>query len=996
MSTRHSKIGKGRKDAYYRLAKEQGYRSRAAFKLEQIDERFGFLAGTQCLIDLCAAPGGWSQVAARRMPVGSLIVAVDLVPIRPIPGVVSFQADITTPACRATLRERCAGWEIGAVVHDGAPNMGTDWSLDAFLQNGLVLAAAKLACEFLTRGGIFVTKVFRSSDYLALLHVLEQLFRKVDAFKPRASRDSSAEIFLVCRDYLSPKELDQRFFDPAHVFRDYTREATENAREEVFAAGTKAGFKQESSLRKLVKYLDSDTRHRDGYDEDGGAGLRRSLPVLDFVVGDAPVNMLARHVSIDFTKDVRGNPRFSPYADPSKLPDLTFNGRRIDSWEEYARLHAEIVAHPKTTENIVAVCNDILAMNKGEFRRLLVWRECLLAYLCTITIPLELEATNKAKEGEELQPMAPNMSSAEFLKLPPEQQAVLQAQFLLHERQEKERRDAKYAARKLERERRKQMKKGTHQLGMEDAILQRNLFSLSQYEKLQEQISEKNATTMADVRKLGEQLHDTSGHTSPSNSDSDELGLDERERYLDEIDRNADYWYDELAQKREKLKTKLAERETLFRKSKGYIFEDDLIVSAQNTNEADGLATKRLQDRWFGQAAFLEDKPTYDREKKPSNEPEMDKDDEYWDSYPLPRDILQRVAAHKRRVKEIARQEKKKARREAQLAALKESVDNVGTFESALHARSNTIEIVHEPEASSHTKGSETEDSSGDDSSPMVDGSLKKLTTMLTTEDIRLGYTQDRVDMGSNGALSMSSDSHVSSSSDEEVFEEDLMNKEEARLLKDPHNQAIKLALVKKAGTKKGRDELLDSTINRYAFFHDEDPGSLPRWFVNDEETHWRPAPPVTKDEIALQKARIEALSARPIKKVREAMARKRLRAYSRLKMLTTKADALTARTDLSEREKVTILEKAAARVRKAGQERKRTRIVVSNINKRGALDNAGRRDKRGVKHVDRRMKKDLLRGHPFIGGVGKKAMRSKGLVNQALAQFKQQKRRRR
>ena len=266
------------RDKYYQLAKDQGYRSRAAFKLIQINKRYDFLRKAKVCIDLCAAPGGWCQVAAKYMPQGSLVLGVDLLPIKALRGVKTIVGDITTASTRKAIMNELQGWKADAVLCDGAPNIGSAYTKDAYVQNELVLAALKTATEHLNKGGTFVTKVYRSVDYNSLVWVLQQLFQDIQTMKPNSSRSQSSEIFLICLNYNAPHSIDPKLFDPNHVFKEVQD----------------PGLKKPDIFHK--KYDTSHKRQRSGYDDSLGITLRNRVSVSDFVLSKEPIHLIIQLV----------------------------------------------------------------------------------------------------------------------------------------------------------------------------------------------------------------------------------------------------------------------------------------------------------------------------------------------------------------------------------------------------------------------------------------------------------------------------------------------------------------------------------------------------------------------------------------------------------------------------------------------------------------------------------------------------------------------------
>lgn len=286
------KSSKDKRDAYYRLAKEQGWRARSAFKLLQLDEEFNLFEGVTRVVDLCAAPGSWSQVLSRVLIKGEQfgmvawedkqmrtrqeilgliqprpeaaqaasvaedstaagasvggdqnaegtpvipeekdittpatsdpaprsdikIVAIDLQPMSPLPGVTTLKADITHPSTIPRLlhaldpstipSSTSAEHPVDLVLSDGAPDVTGLHDLDIYVQSQLLWAALNLALCVLRPGGTFVAKIFRAKDVDLLFAQMRVLFDDVVVAKPRSSRASSLEAFIVCRGFAPPR-----------------------------------------------------------------------------------------------------------------------------------------------------------------------------------------------------------------------------------------------------------------------------------------------------------------------------------------------------------------------------------------------------------------------------------------------------------------------------------------------------------------------------------------------------------------------------------------------------------------------------------------------------------------------------------------------------------------------------------------------------------------------------------------------------------------------
>lgn len=293
------KSSKDKRDAYYRLAKEQGWRARSAFKLIQLDEQFDLFDGVTRVVDLCAAPGSWSQVLSRVLIKGESfgrraweekhkrdqkiikgedvregekpregelkprkgvrIVAVDLQPMASLEGITTLKGDITHPSTIPRILQALdpvtyspdspdsISSPVDLVLSDGAPDVTGLHDLDIYIQSQLLFSALQLALQVLKPGGKFVAKIFRGKDVDLIYAQLRCFFSIVHCAKPRSSRASSLEAFVVCEGFTMPKGYNINANEPIGLGTGVpkTRKTTEDKEREGWVGGRRRSIRED-------------------------------------------------------------------------------------------------------------------------------------------------------------------------------------------------------------------------------------------------------------------------------------------------------------------------------------------------------------------------------------------------------------------------------------------------------------------------------------------------------------------------------------------------------------------------------------------------------------------------------------------------------------------------------------------------------------------------------------------------------------------------------
>ncbi|CAO1634023.1 unnamed protein product [Parajaminaea phylloscopi] len=920
---REKKTAKGRLDKFYWLAKEQGFRSRAAFKLVQLNKKYNFLENARCCIDLCAAPGGWLQVASKHMPPNSLIVGVDLVPIKPIPRCITFAEDINSFKCRDQLRAELKDWKADVVLHDGAPNVGTAWVQDAYTQSELVLQSLKLAVEFLAPGGHFVTKVFRSKDYNNLMWVFNQLFRRVEATKPPSSRNVSAEIFVVCQEFKAPRRIDPKFLDPQHVFKDLDPVAATAAGGPGGAEGGPGAVADDAmkgtsaaNVHANVFEPEKKRRKREGY-EEGNYTLHKSIAAHEFVSGADAVSMLGTYNEITF-KDAADK---------------------------------ELLKHHETTDDIKANCEDLKVLGRKDFRNLMRWRLALREHL-GLEAGKKDDVAEETVETAEMEPMdSDEEMDAELERLTAEEQRKV--------RKERRRRNEARAKKVLKM----QLQMTTPMdIGMEHAD-EALKGGAEDFFDLGTASGSKGAGALEDDDD-GDEVASGDEEASSTISPNEDVAADdaydsddEREARLQRLEGDMDGMYEDY-------RNRMSDRDTKFRVKEERLRNRNLdewhgIQEGGGDGDDDGDDSDAASS--VGGYDVVQSRKGRLEQKDSDSESDSDNDE-------AERAEQARRVAAKGKAKAVDAREAKRKRGGQASGDVEEGEEGraqrglVTTLESTKDARarqSREAAIWFDNPMFQNVPGLDAMDEEDEDEDE----------DQSASED----EDEDEED-ASSSAGSSSSSAQEQGESDFEVVPQDANSAddddgwhvsdldvdEEKRKFVEEHGlttaEAVTLAqqLVNREKTK---SDLINAGFSKHNFV---DKSDLPSWFLDDEGKHWKANIPITKEAVAALRARQRALDARPIKKVAEAKARKKYKAAQRLAKAQKKAEDVLQNEDgeMTERDKAKSIAKLLAKGG-AKAKRKETKLVVARGPNRG-LKGRPKGVKGRFKMVDARMKKEL------------------------------------
>jgi AdoMet-dependent rRNA methyltransferase SPB1 len=844
------------------------------------------------------------------MPSGSIVLGVDLLPIRAIRNVKTIVADITTTECRKQITSELHGWKADVVLCDGAPNIGSAYQKDAYVQNELVIAALKVATEHLVEGGTFCTKVYRSKDYNSVLWVLQQLFVDVQAMKPNSSRSQSAEIFLVCLKYLNPTTIDPKLLDPNHVFKEVNDPSA-------------SGSNKVDVLHK--KYELHNKRHRSGYDDDAGVLLKKTCTVTQFVQSKDPVRLLT-----DMNEFV-----YSP---------------------ECQELFA---SHKGTNEDILLSFKDLRVLGRIDFKKLLRWRILMIRDVMT---PAKGEGA--ADGGEEVQVTTTERKGKRTEPLTEEeiQEEILRRRESIERLKRKEKKRSRELAAKDRA--RQALGMNSNSFGfdgevelfkLEDDVERQDLSGVDDIdlEELEsdfdensddEELKKKEAGADTSLIELDDNLeHEleqnyllyASRGRSRQEKNKHDLEDEIREGLLDRTvtakkarlantsekkikkrqDDDAGNEEDEIVNIEEEIKGYVSMLNRKHGSDDDSSDEEDeeeeerprkkqaVDPSRGRVNTRDELSVSSKAAKWFSNPIFGESVVSSSAAAAEENDDEFsvvqpdaeedDDDDEERILQDLNLPMTDKQIRQMKRKKDMEKKKRKEEKRQLKRTQL--DAEHGGMF-------STGIEV--EP----------AEDDEGDEE---IDFETAKVRDLIRRG---LGKSVQEAEGNKNSHFEIapaeiSSSRKATDESDDDDFDDEddplsIGRRVDDRTyasdeeIYDNHDKATTLALgtmMLRASRKKA---LVDASYNRFAW---NDPKELPSWFIDDELRHNRPQLPVPNALLDQVKGKFQKSGTHEIKKVAEARMRKRKRAMNKLKAAKAQAKTFAENPDLSDKQKIKV-----------------------------------------------------------------------------------------
>lgn len=895
------KIGKNRQDKFYHLAKEQGFRSRAAFKLVQLNKRYDFLSGAaRGVLDLCAAPGGWMQVARKYMPVNAPCIGIDLVPIRPVAGCLAIAGDITSDSTRSnllrSLRESGSGDKVDVVLNDGSPNMGKSWLQDAYTQAELTLYALKLATEFLAHGGAFVTKVFRSNDYNSLLFVMHQLFSRVDATKPSASRAESAEIYVMCIGFKAPKSIDPRLLNPRHVFKEISSKESASVEKE----------KPDVFLNTVLKDIKKRKRNREGY-ADGVSILFKKVSILEFCLTSRPVALMADASQFSF--------------EPQLMQPMGVS-------EHDAKQVANLLEKMKcTSSELLSCCEDLKVLARREFKLLLKWRsearnELQKSEKLYSSIQNAVESSNDpdvknepgdTEEGKE----DTSGSDGEEVDMDSDEDVTEELRKVKSDLQAAEKRK-KRKSRKMENARQRKIDLNILMPNDEsNGVVEggESLFTLTTAKR-----GEKYGAEMADValEKLDEVMSEE--HESDV-EDRDNVKrfkivqaatLEEAETAqkarATEVESELNRWYKAYLRYRKKDKFGSILRESKEKSRLRQKSSESALAGTTVDENGDAIINEGPDATLVvdSDESSIEGEPEASGSDNDDEKEATSRDAALWFSRPVFQGMEDELSSS-----DDSDQE------EVELETANDAGDGAPTenfHQAALDEAKRLLE-------------KKDEDAEGGDEVEVV------------PQQKEVSNDSDDADEGVESDCSFHSSDYDAD--------------EKAELV------AIGMRLRK---SKKEMENILDEGYHRYTF---DDPNDLPRWFADQDGTYRERQAPVRKEDVQEMKEYIKSLESRPTKREAEAKARRRARAEKKMADMRVKANSIAEQTDLPVNARMKAIEDVYRKAIKSGKNKQRRKVYqVVRPGGRTIVDKTakgGRSAMRGARTVlvDRRLKSD-------------------------------------